>query len=190
MVGVYRPRTRLRKIAAPAPAAMMSTFLPRPEVPSQDLSSTPPPAPAITQASNVPLAHRNGPRIQTRVPTDYRGNDFVNGNGALPIAGPQANMANGAPRRRGTMGAGPTGFDGPRSPPNTKSIPSLVHKKEREHRLRSAGPDTSHVPCKFFRSGLCQAGKACPFSHSTDISTVDTPCKYFAKVGISDKSWN
>ncbi len=38
------------------------------------------------------------------------------------------------------------------------------------------------MPCKFFKQGACQAGKACPFSHSTDISTVDTPCKYFAKV--------
>ena len=54
-----------------------------------------------------------------------------------------------------------SGFDGPRSPPNTKN--------------------TSHVPCKFFKSGQCQAGKACPFLHSTDDTTVDTPCKYFAK---------
>ena len=46
----------------------------------------------------------------------------------------------------------------------------------------ASGPDTSHVPCKFFRSGQCQAGKACPFSHSTDMSSADTPCKYFAKV--------
>lgn len=49
--------------------------------------------------------------------------------------------------------------------------------------LTCSGADTSHVPCKFFRSGQCQAGKACPFSHSTDSSTADTPCKYFAKVG-------
>lgn len=42
--------------------------------------------------------------------------------------------------------------------------------------------DTSHVPCKFFRLGQCQAGKACPFSHSTDMLSMDTPCKYFAKV--------
>lgn len=49
-------------------------------------------------------------------------------------------------------------------------------------RLTENCVDTSHVPCKFFRTGQCQAGKACPFSHSTDISTVDTPCKYFAKV--------
>ncbi|KAK1753764.1 zinc finger protein LEE1 [Echria macrotheca] len=48
-------------------------------------------------------------------------------------------------------------FEGPRSPPNT-----------------------SHVPCKFFRQGACQAGNACPFSH--DLSSAsETVCKYFSK---------
>ena len=41
--------------------------------------------------------------------------------------------------------------------------------------------DTSHVPCKFFRQGACQAGKACPFSHDL-ASVTDNVCKYFAKV--------
>ncbi|KAH8645800.1 hypothetical protein BX600DRAFT_519371 [Xylariales sp. PMI_506] len=48
-------------------------------------------------------------------------------------------------------------FDGPRSPPNT-----------------------SHVPCKFFRQGACQAGSACPFSHDIGAA-AETVCKYFAK---------
>ncbi|KXJ89317.1 hypothetical protein Micbo1qcDRAFT_165374 [Microdochium bolleyi] len=48
-------------------------------------------------------------------------------------------------------------FEGPRSPPNT-----------------------SHVPCKFFRQGACQAGSACPFSHDLG-SAAETVCKYFAK---------
>ncbi|GAP89895.2 putative protein cps3 [Rosellinia necatrix] len=48
-------------------------------------------------------------------------------------------------------------FDGPRSPPNT-----------------------SHVPCKFFRQGTCQAGSACPFSHDLGAAS-ETVCKYFAK---------
>ncbi|KAL2751836.1 hypothetical protein ACRALDRAFT_2114743 [Sodiomyces alcalophilus JCM 7366] len=48
-------------------------------------------------------------------------------------------------------------FDGPRSPPNT-----------------------SHVPCKFYRQGACQAGNACPFSHDLGAS-AETVCKYFAK---------
>uniref|UniRef100_A0A8H7MZF7 C3H1-type domain-containing protein n=1 Tax=Bionectria ochroleuca TaxID=29856 RepID=A0A8H7MZF7_BIOOC len=48
-------------------------------------------------------------------------------------------------------------FEGPRSPPNT-----------------------SHVPCKFFRQGACQAGNACPFSHDLGAA-ADNICKYFAK---------
>ncbi|KAB5513183.1 hypothetical protein GE09DRAFT_981169 [Coniochaeta sp. 2T2.1] len=48
-------------------------------------------------------------------------------------------------------------FDQPRSPPNT-----------------------SHVPCKFFKQGACQAGNTCPFNH--DLSNAsETVCKYFAK---------
>ncbi|GME66701.1 unnamed protein product [Ambrosiozyma monospora] len=39
----------------------------------------------------------------------------------------------------------------------------------------------SHVPCKFFRQGACQAGNSCPFSHATDISSDSQPCKYFQK---------
>jgi hypothetical protein len=41
--------------------------------------------------------------------------------------------------------------------------------------------DTSHVPCKFFRQGACQAGNACPFSHDLGAA-ADNICKYFAKV--------
>ncbi|OLN96913.1 Protein cps3, partial [Colletotrichum chlorophyti] len=39
---------------------------------------------------------------------------------------------------------------------------------------------TSHVPCKFFRQGACQAGNACPFSHDLGAAS-DNICKYFAK---------
>ncbi|TWU72670.1 hypothetical protein ED733_002869 [Metarhizium rileyi] len=41
-------------------------------------------------------------------------------------------------------------------------------------------PNTSHVPCKFFRQGACQAGNACPFSHDLGAS-AENICKYFAK---------
>ena len=41
---------------------------------------------------------------------------------------------------------------------------------------------TSHVPCKFYRQGACQAGKACPFLHSDEPVTERAPCKYFTKV--------
>nr|XP_036575862.1 spindle poison sensitivity protein [Colletotrichum truncatum]KAF6782505.1 spindle poison sensitivity protein [Colletotrichum truncatum] len=56
-----------------------------------------------------------------------------------------------------SAGAGGARFDGPRSPPNT-----------------------SHVPCKFFRQGACQAGNACPFSHDLGAA-AENICKYFAK---------
>ncbi|KAG5938617.1 hypothetical protein E4U60_001306 [Claviceps pazoutovae] len=41
-------------------------------------------------------------------------------------------------------------------------------------------PNTSHVPCKFYRQGTCQAGSACPFSHNLGAAS-ETVCKYFAK---------
>jgi hypothetical protein len=41
--------------------------------------------------------------------------------------------------------------------------------------------DTSHVPCKFFKMGNCQAGHSCPFSHVDNPVTDVQPCKYFAK---------
>ncbi|ORY58917.1 uncharacterized protein BCR38DRAFT_489277 [Pseudomassariella vexata] len=63
---------------------------------------------------------------------------------------PQANSMNSLAANNGR-------FEGPRSPPNT-----------------------SHVPCKFFRQGACQAGSACPFSHDLG-SASETVCKYFAK---------
>ncbi|EMG46037.1 LEE1 Zinc finger protein LEE1 [Candida maltosa Xu316] len=41
----------------------------------------------------------------------------------------------------------------------------------------------SHVPCKFFRQGICQAGNSCPFSHNLDgaLGADKLPCKYFQK---------
>ncbi|KAI5813784.1 hypothetical protein BZA77DRAFT_334706 [Pyronema omphalodes] len=59
------------------------------------------------------------------------------------------------------VGPGAPPFDAPRSPPGSKNL--------------------NHVPCKFFRQGACQAGKACPFSHSTDPAGEAAPCKYFSK---------
>ncbi|KAG9617495.1 hypothetical protein KCV04_g15254, partial [Aureobasidium melanogenum] len=52
-------------------------------------------------------------------------------------------------------------FAGARSPPKAKN--------------------TSHVPCKFYPFGTCQAGAACQFSHDMDPMTQNAPCKYFAK---------
>ncbi|KAL5323172.1 hypothetical protein ACEPPN_007701 [Leptodophora sp. 'Broadleaf-Isolate-01'] len=85
--------------------------------------------------------------------TDYRHMS----SGSLNIPPPNAlNGAGGPPPPVGGMGR----FEGPRSPPGRQN--------------------TSHVPCKFFRQGACQAGSACPFSHDL-ASTNDNVCKYFAK---------
>ena len=106
-------------------------------------------------------AEQQRPRVNpTRQLGEYRANGapvLTNGDGHRS-PDPQPRIVNGGVRR---MPMGATAFDGPRSPPNTKN--------------------TSHVPCKFFKSGQCQAGRSCPFLHSTDNTTVDTPCKYFAK---------
>ncbi|KAF2134672.1 hypothetical protein P153DRAFT_278819 [Dothidotthia symphoricarpi CBS 119687] len=81
----------------------------------------------------------------------------ANGNGPVPV--PSGRMANG--HGHGGANLREMGFGGPRSPPNNKN--------------------TSHVPCKFYRQGACQAGKACPFLHSDEPLTERAPCKYFTK---------
>ncbi|KAG7830606.1 hypothetical protein KL920_001197 [Ogataea angusta] len=60
-----------------------------------------------------------------------------------------------------------------KSPPN---------KSEYAWTPRSANSvDLSHVPCKFFKQGACQAGNSCPFSHSTESASETNVCKYFQK---------
>ncbi|TID05113.1 Protein cps3 [Colletotrichum higginsianum] len=71
-----------------------------------------------------------------------------------PIMSPMPSTASTA---SASASASAARFDGPRSPPNT-----------------------SHVPCKFFRQGACQAGNACPFSHDLGAA-AENICKYFAK---------
>ncbi|KZF21808.1 hypothetical protein L228DRAFT_283937 [Xylona heveae TC161] len=111
--------------------------------------------------------HTPGYQPQDRISGHMQANGVAvpgdgNGNGplAVPAAPPHTRVGNGHlrnPSGMARMGA----FDGPRSPPGTKN--------------------TSHVPCKFFRQGACQAGKACPFLHSNDVTADSAPCKYFAK---------
>ncbi|TVY36660.1 Zinc finger protein [Lachnellula subtilissima] len=92
-----------------------------------------------------------------RMPSEYRHMST----GSLNIPPPTAPNGNSNGNGAGQPPAGGMGrFEGPRSPPNRQN--------------------TSHVPCKFFRQGACQAGSACPFSHDL-ASTTDTVCKYFAK---------
>ncbi|KAF2106319.1 hypothetical protein BDV96DRAFT_654877 [Lophiotrema nucula] len=106
------------------------------------------------------LNNANPPRISHRPSGNFRhdsaNGSMANGNGPMPVPGPHGRMSNGQGANLRNMG-----FDGPRSPPNNKS--------------------TSHVPCKFYRQGACQAGKACPFLHSDEPLTERAPCKYFTK---------
>lgn len=97
-------------------------------------------------------------------------------NGHPPVPVPNARMGN------GNQDSARQAFPGPRSPPNAKSeqlriLPILPILPVRLA-MRLTLLDTSHVPCKFYRQGACQAGKACPFLHSDAIE----PCKYYRKV--------
>lgn len=66
-------------------------------------------------------------------------------------------------------------------PPNTG--PAGTVETTGTGNLSTANKNLSHVPCKFFKQGICQAGKSCPFSHDLDGSTGadKLPCKYFQK---------
>ncbi|KAF1985793.1 hypothetical protein K402DRAFT_100826 [Aulographum hederae CBS 113979] len=114
------------------------------------MNSSSPPNAFSGGAANFNMPHRNSQDFNT--PRPMHG---ANGNGPLPVPAGPHNRANGHPPNM-RPGVGP--FGGARSPPNNKN--------------------TSHVPCKFFRQGMCQAGKACPFLHTTEPVT---PCKYYQK---------
>lgn len=47
----------------------------------------------------------------------------------------------------------------------------------------NANKNLSHVPCKFFKQGNCQAGDSCPFSHNVEgaLAADRLPCKYFLR---------
>ncbi|KAF9386035.1 hypothetical protein CPB97_004175, partial [Podila verticillata] len=45
----------------------------------------------------------------------------------------------------------------------------------------SKAANLQHIPCKFFKSGACTAGKNCLFSHNRDASPEQHVCKYFLK---------
>ncbi|KAG7192901.1 uncharacterized protein KQ657_001358 [Scheffersomyces spartinae] len=47
----------------------------------------------------------------------------------------------------------------------------------------NSNKNLSHVPCKFYKQGICQAGNSCPFSHNLDgtLAADKLPCKYFQK---------
>lgn len=80
----------------------------------------------------------------------------------------------------------------PSRPPGIKGGPFAGHTRNSSsvsgaNGLARSPPNknTTHVPCKFFRQGNCQAGSACPFDHSME---PEPPCKYFMKVCRSPSS--
>ncbi|EHY58722.1 hypothetical protein HRR83_007446 [Exophiala dermatitidis] len=139
----------------------MSTGLPRP--------TANPPAPwqEHDQHRNMNRGHSNSASSAQMPLAGMHGHNrprngfHPNGEKAVPVPGTTP-FGNGADRK-GSIGHGPALFDMARSPPNTSN------------------KNTKHVPCKFFRQGACQAGNACPFSHSLDPMTQQAPCKYFMK---------
>ena len=152
----------------------MGTFMPTPHSPQHALpdfapDSPPQHAPLSLNATSYPNGVTMDPDSQYSH-LDFRPSlDFsdaplmtttANGNRNSHMSHNSTNRLPAGPgRHRNTMSM--AAFDGPRSPPNAKN--------------------TSHVPCKFYRQGQCQAGKACPFSHDLNIST-DEVCRYFQKV--------
>ena len=73
-----------------------------------------------TPGQEIPGQNGNGTHVQHRLSTDFkngRAPDYANGNGAMPVPGGM--HLNGGSRHGGTVSVG--AFDGPRSPPNTKS---------------------------------------------------------------------
>lgn len=147
--------------------------LPLPHGPfSHQLS--PPSASASTSAS-----YSHTPPVSRRPSRNLR---HQLSNGAMAGANSHAPMAvpggriNGHDHRANLRDMG---FAGPRSPPNNKSASPCAFSFSLPSLLTA--PDTSHVPCKFYRQGACQAGKACPFLHSDEPLTERAPCKYFTK---------
>jgi hypothetical protein len=71
----------------------------------------------------------------------------------------------------------------PRSPPNNKGEYTYTYRIYQKKKRLKFYLDTTDIPCKFFLQGGCQAGRMCPFSHDTELTstTGPAPCKYFAK---------
>ena len=67
-------------------------------------------------------------------------------------------------------------------PPNT-GPPGTVPTNNGNGNQSNNNKNLSHVPCKFYRQGICQAGNSCPFSHNFDgsLAAEKLPCKYFQK---------
>jgi hypothetical protein len=145
--------------------------------PSQPFSGQQP------RANGHTLQNRHSGTFNNRAPGPIPPTAASNG----PVPVPHARIGNGQQQQQqqqqpaqpdSLRGAA---FAGPRSPPNSKSKLSEFFFVSKTLSLTYL--DTSHVPCKFYRQGACQAGKACPFLHSDAVEA----CKYYRKVGAAAK---
>lgn len=154
----------------------MEALTPFPPVPSAHLLQQQPQT-TLTDTTPDQLSSAHGAPAATAAASQQGSTRAVNGARNLPSAGLLSVTSmptnggitvpsgpNPVPQQQqppGLTGVPVPPFEGSRSPPNSKNL--------------------SHVPCKFFRQGTCQAGKACPFSHSADPASDQAPCKYFQK---------
>ena len=133
--------------------ATMATFLPQQPAsgPLPDFLPSSPPDQAIfnnpPQQQNS-TRNSNGHSIQHRQSADFRPNGtpaYTNGNGPMPVPnGLPHQIPNGGSRHRGTMSLG--AFDGPRSPPNTKSK-ALSLRNELASKRRTDFCPRRHFTC-------------------------------------------
>ena len=134
----------------------MAAFAPRPPIsgplPSEFASSSPPdqafyPVRHASQEVTPTLPVTGTHPLHNRPAADFKANGpAVNGNGGMPANGLHYHVPNGGSRHRGTVSMG--AFDGPRSPPNTKST---WHRRSWAH---SQGAE-AHLPiCRYLTCPL------------------------------------
>lgn len=132
----------------------MATFLPQQTAsrPMPDFLPSSPPDQAIfnnlpQQTNSTQNANGNRNKIQHRQSADFRANGaaaYSNGNGAMPVPnGLPHQIPNGGSRHRGTMSLG--AFDGPRSPPNTKSKDANQYDKVAPRWRTDCAPQILHT---------------------------------------------
>lgn len=179
----------------------MATFLPQQPAsgPLPDFLPSSPPDQAIfnnpPQQQNS-TRNSNGHSIQHRQSADFRPNGtpaYTNGNGPMPVPnGLPHQIPNGGSRHRGTMSLG--AFDGPRSPPNTKSRALSLCNELASKRRTDSAPQTLHMcPANSSEQDSAKRGKLAP-SHTQPMcrrSTrlVNTSPRYESPKSGSSEPW-
>lgn len=159
----------------------MSTAFPRQAANTEGLWNDHDQPPNMNRGHSNSLSSAQMPGSTIQGQNRARNGFGANGEKAVPVPG----YGNGVDRKSSIGGSGGASlFDMARSPPNASNKSKSAHKSG-ENWPSKHSKDTKHVPCKFFRQGACQAGNACPFSHSLDPMSHQAPCKYFMKVGFS-----